>query len=186
MKPIESNQLKESDMHEDIANEDIRERLLVKCENSIRADNISSLLNEHNIALRLHDENSDPRMGAYGPVTGIAIYVYAKDYDKALSIIEPVLKEYNSTYMFCRKCGSENVTPIIRNDKYVNYLIWICLFFIIIPFIYFVLPRDLGLKSSLANIIALVMIVIGAILSPIVNRNHLNYKCQSCGKKFHH
>ena len=81
MAQLEFKQLNKISLHENVTNRNMDEKLLLKCENSIRAYKIVSLLNEHNIALRQHDENQNPRAGAYGAVTGIAIYVFAKDYE---------------------------------------------------------------------------------------------------------
>ena len=90
MAQLESKQLNKIGLHENVTNRNMDEKLLLKCENSIRAYKIVNLLNKHNIALRQHDESQDPRVGAYGAVTGIAIYVFAKDYEKALSIVSPI------------------------------------------------------------------------------------------------
>lgn len=92
MAQLESKQLNKIGLHENATNRNMDEKLLLKCENSIRAYKIVNLLNKHNIALRQHDESQDPRVGAYGAVTGIAIYVFAKDYEKALSIVSLFLK----------------------------------------------------------------------------------------------
>jgi len=169
-----------------ISHEDMREILLLKCKNSICADEIVNLLNTHNIALRQHDESQDPRVGAYGAVTGIAIYVFAKDYEKALDIINPVLKDMNNSGTFCPKCGSEDVAPIIRNHNYGTILTLLCLFLILIPGIYMVLANKFGLKSPIGNSIALVMVSLGFVLMFAIKYYNVNYKCEKCGKKFNH
>lgn len=171
---------------ENMIYEDMHEILLLKCKNSICADEIVNLLNAHNIAFRQHDESQDPRAGAYGPVTGIAIYVFTKDYEKALDIINPVLKEMNNSSMFCPKCGSEDVTPIIRNHDYGTILSLLCLFLILIPVLYIALANEFGLKSSIGSIIALVMLSLGFVMMFAIKYYNVNYKCEKCGKKFNH
>ena len=160
------------------------EKLLIKCENHIRAYKIVSLLKEHNIPLRQHDESQNPRTGVYGPITGIAIYVFTKDYEKALSMISPLLEEFNDISAFCPKCGSYTVTLIAGNHKYINFLISLCLFLIITPGIYIALSGCFGFKSSCINIIASIMVVLGFILIPFINHYNVNYRCEKCGKKF--
>lgn len=169
-----------------ISHEDMHEILLLKCKNSICADEIVNLLNAHNITLRQHDESQDPRAGAYGAVTGIAIYVFAKDYEKALDIITPALKGMNNSSTFCPKCGSENVTPIIRNHNYGTLLTLLCLFLILIPGIYIALANEFGLKSPTGNNIALIMVSLGFVLMFAIKYYNVNYKCEKCGKKFNH
>ena len=66
------------------------ERLLIKCDSSIYADNISSVLEANNITVYRHDdESTDRRTGTHGPDSGTALYVPDKDYEKALEIIAP-------------------------------------------------------------------------------------------------
>ncbi len=170
-----------------LSHDDMHEILLLKCKNSICADEIVDLLNAHNIALRQHDESQDPRAGAYGPVTGIAIYVFAKDYEKALGIINPTLKDMNNSSTFCPKCGSEDVMPIIRNHDYGTILSLLCLFLLLIPILYLlVFANEFGLKSPIGNIIALVMVSLGFVLMFALKYYNVNYKCEKCGKKFNH
>lgn len=59
------------------------ERLLIKCENTIVADEVVELLHAHGIVSRQHDESQDPRIGAYGPLTGISIFVFERDNEQA-------------------------------------------------------------------------------------------------------
>lgn len=109
-----------------------------------------------------------------------------RNYEKALSIVSPILKDFNTISTFCPKCGSENVKPITGNHKYITYLIFLCLFLILTPGIYIALPEDFGLRSSLINKIALMMVALGFILMPIINHYNVNYKCKKCGNRFRH
>ena len=89
------------------------ERLLIKCDSSIYADNISSVLEANNVTVRRHDdESTDRQTGAHGTDSGTALYVPDKDYEKALEIIAPIADRMHDAIPFCPKCGSDNVTPI--------------------------------------------------------------------------
>ncbi len=46
-------------------------------------EEITNLLIENNIVSRQHDEGQDQNPGAYGAITGIAIFVFEKDYEKS-------------------------------------------------------------------------------------------------------
>lgn len=72
----------------------MNEKLLCKCTNITTAHNVASILENDDIVFRQHDETTDTRTGAYGPTPGIAMYVFEKDYEKAYSLIEPII---NST-----------------------------------------------------------------------------------------
>ena len=84
----------------------MKERLLIKCDTTIYADEITNLLIENNIVSRQHDEGQDQNPGAYGAITGIAIYVFEKDYEKAVEIINPIIDSRNESHVWCPKCGS--------------------------------------------------------------------------------
>ena len=163
----------------------MREKLLLKCENSIYADEVENLLRTHGIASRCHDESQDTRTGAYGPLTGIAIYVFEKDYDKARSLICPVLEQRTEVKPFCPRCGSEEVTPIVHRRSYGTMMAMLCLFLILIPGLYLALPVELGFRFPLANHIAWTMAVVGFFLMFTLKRFLVNYTCGKCGKKFH-
>ena len=80
----------------------MNEMLLCKCPSSIKAHNVVSILKNNNIVFRQHDETNNPRTGGYGPTPGIAIYVFEKDYEKALKLIEPIVNSSTeSTKPFC-------------------------------------------------------------------------------------
>lgn len=63
----------------------MNEKLLCKCTNITTAHNVANILENDDIVFRRHDETTDTRTGAYGPMPGIAIYVFEKDYEKAYS-----------------------------------------------------------------------------------------------------
>ena len=80
----------------------MKERLLIKCDTTIYADEITNLLIENNIVSRQHDEGQDQNPGAYGAITGIAIYVFEKDYEKAVEIINPIVDSRNKSHVWPR------------------------------------------------------------------------------------
>ncbi len=162
----------------------MEERLLTKCENSISANNIINMLTANDIASRQHDEKQDQNFGAYGPTPGIAIYVYEKDYRKALEIITPVLEQNNENTIFCPRCGSENIAPISRKHDYGTILGSLCLFFFIAPAVYYAWTK--GNSYPIGNIIAWIMVAIGLVLLLISSFYSNNQKCSNCGKRFHH
>lgn len=137
---------------------DMQERLLLKCDNSIYADEITGVLRTHQIVSRQHDETQDFQPGAYGAVTGIAIYVFEKDYAKAQAIV--------------------------RRHDYATFLILTCLFLIFLPGVYMVLPAELGIRSSLTDYIAGGMVILGFLLMFAIRNITANYQCRKCGKKF--
>lgn len=159
-------------------------RLLLKCENTIFADEIESLLNASGIVSRRHDERNDPYPGAYGAVLGIAVYVYADDYERACRIIEPVVSERRKFMPFCPKCGSEDVAPIVRRRDYGTTISVLSTFLILVPILYMELPAEFGTSTPLANIVALVMFIAGIVLIFTARLFTANYKCRKCGKKF--
>ena len=67
----------------------MKEKELIKCDNSIFADEIVGKLNEVGIPTRMHDESQDTVVGAYGPIVGIAIYVPEEQYDRAMALVKP-------------------------------------------------------------------------------------------------
>lgn len=162
----------------------MQERLLLKCDNSIYADEITELLRTHQIVSRQHDETQDLQPGAYGAVTGIAIYVFEKDYAKAQEVVAPVLAERKNMFSFCPKCGSEEIEVIVRRHDYGTCLILTCLFLIFLPGLYICLPAELGLRSMVTDYIAGGMLVFGFVLMFAIRNIAANYQCRKCGKKF--
>lgn len=180
------NQSEKIDSYENLNHGDMQEILLLKCENSIRADEIVNLLNSHYIVARQHDETQYLITGTSGPVSGIAIYVFERDYEKALSIIHPALEERNNVKPFCPKCGSEEVSPIIRRHDYGTFIGLLCIFLLLIPSIYLGFADQLDIKSSALDYIALAMAIAAFILMFAGKHANANYKCKECGRKFNY
>lgn len=163
---------------------DGRERLLIKCDNPVYAYEITELLSSHGIASRQHDEGQDPCVGAYGAVTGIAIFVLEKDYLKAADAIRPVIQQKNESCPSCPECGSHEVGRIIRRHHYGTIATWLCLAFILIPAVYFAWPTELGLRSVLTDRIALMAVVLGIVILFTLGNINKEFECRECGHKF--
>ncbi len=165
---------------------DLQEKLLLKCDNDIHANEIIALLDNQGIAFRIHDERQDPQTGAYGPITGIAIYVFEKDYQRAMEVIAPVAKERKEVHPFCPKCGSENVSIIDRRHNYGSAIGISCLFLFLVPGIYLSMANHLDFRSATTDVIALLMFVAGLVVLVAGRNLTANYRCDDCGKKFRH
>lgn len=164
----------------------MEERLLLKCDNTIYADEIANELESYGIIVRLHDETQDTAVGAYGGVTGIAIYVLDKDYDQAKGLISPIIKARNNAHPMCPNCGSENVAPLPYKHKYATGTAITSLALILLPIIYIAQPLELGLRSKMGDAIALVMVIVGLVLLFASRHINDNYECHDCNHKFHH
>lgn len=160
------------------------EMLLCKCQSSIKAHKVVSILKNNNIVFRQHDETNNPRTGAYGPTPGIAIYVFEKDYEKALTLIEPIVNSSaESTKTFCPKCGSEDTVRIEKN-KFITPLLILSIVFFITPVVYFYFTKDLENKSIILNILAIVVFISSIVILFLCDYKNVNYKCNDCGKRF--
>lgn len=162
----------------------MNEMLLCKCPSSIKAHNVVSILKNNNIVFRQHDETNNPRTGGYGPTPGIAIYVFEKDYEKALTLIEPIVNSSTeSTKPFCPKCGSEDTVHIEKN-KFITPLLILSTVLFIAPVVYFYFTKDLENKSIILNILAIVVFISSIVILILCDYKNVNYKCNDCGKKF--
>lgn len=160
------------------------EKLLCKCTNSITAHNVVNILKNDEIVFRQHDETNEPRTGSYGPTPGIAIYVFEKDYEKAYSLIEPIINSTNeSAKSFCPKCGSEDIEYIGRG-KYVTYLYILSILFFLAGFGYLVASAEYNIKSVVMDWLSLVLIILFVVSGIIAGRKNKNCKCKHCGKRF--
>ncbi|MBR3302647.1 MAG: DUF2007 domain-containing protein [Bacteroidales bacterium] len=164
----------------------MKERLLCKCRNNITANSVVNLLDANGIVLRQHDETIDQRTGAYGPNPGIAIYVFEKDYEKALMLVAPIINYPPETSKpFCPKCGSENTTAI-RRYKYITLIVILSVLFLIVPCLYFYYSKEWNIKSVAMDCVAATMVLLSIILMIIYRYKNVNYMCNNCSKKFNH
>lgn len=164
----------------------MNERLLCRCQNSFVADNVTEVLEANGIASRRHDETNDCRTGAYGPTPGIAIYVFEDNFEKALSLVEPVLNHNtDNTKSFCPKCGSEDITRIERS-KYATPLLILSIFLFIAPCVYFYCTMGAENKSAAMDSLAIAVFIISIIIMITCERKNANFRCRHCGRKFNH
>lgn len=89
----------------------------------------------------------------------------------------------DSVKLFCPKCGSED-TVQIKKFKYVTLLSIISIFFIIAPCVYVFNPYKWDIKSVVLDYLSLAMAVAGIVILIICKYKNVNYRCNSCGKKF--
>jgi len=162
----------------------MKEILIYKCKNGIVANRIVNVLDANSIAYRQHDETVDKRPGAYGPIPGISIYVFEKDYNRAMELIDPIIKDnIDGPKPMCPKCGSEDVEAIPRG-KSTKVVILLAVLLFLIPGLYFVYSRNLDIRSNSLDIIAIVMILSSIALMVISKYQNVNHQCTKCGKKF--
>lgn len=162
----------------------MNERLLYKCSNNIIAHNIVSILKENDISFRQHDETNDPRIGAYGPTPGIAIYVLETDHEKALLLIEPIINSLTENINpFCPKCDSEDTVHIERS-KFITPLLILSTFLFVAPIAYFYFTKDLENKLIVMNILAIFSFISSIAILIFCDYKSANYKCNGCGKKY--
>ena len=162
------------------------ERLLIKCDSSIYADNISSVLEANNITVRRHDyESTDRRTGTHDPDSGTALYVTDKDYEKALEIIAPIADRMHEAIPFCPKCGSDNAIPIAPS-RYTTAVIIASVILGLGSGFYPWWSLQLGIQSGTGSIIAGVFLLLAIFMAMSTNYLNANYRCRKCGRKFNH
>ena len=158
------------------------EKILIKCDNTVFADEIQTALTDSGIASRQHEECYDTASRQIG----ITIFVYSDDYDKASAVIAPIIEARNKVTPMCPKCGSEDVGYIPANSKHVNTVSILCIFCFLLPGIYVGLPKQMMIHNDILDIIAAVVAIIGVVMLVVISRKSKNYECRKCGKKFYH
>ena len=145
------------------------EKLLLTCENAAFADEIINKLKENGIASRLYKGNRDKVVGAYSSVKKIAIYVFAKDYKKALDFIKPIAKVKN----------------LVHRHQFGTALTLVSLVVVSLMVIYICMPGFFGLRSVAGDIITLLAVIAGFVFVVADSRNDEDYNCKDCGNKRH-
>ena len=162
-------------------NDPKKQKLLMKCDNTIFADEITDVLKENGIASRQRDERYD----VASRQTGITIYVYTEDYEKAYAVVAPIIEARNKYAPMCPKCGSEDVVHIQVNNKYYSLKIVLSMVFILFSALYFLSPKEMLIRNDVIDMIAKALMIIGIVIMAFSGR-HKNYECKKCGKKFYH
>lgn len=106
--------------------------------------------------------------------------MFERDYEQAKTLVASVWKEKNAVRPFCPKCGSENTVPVVRRS--VAGVTVLSVLLVVVPAVYIGLPKELGLRSGMADFIALFMAIVGIVLAFTIKT--YNYRCADCGKKF--
>jgi DNA-directed RNA polymerase subunit RPC12/RpoP len=170
--------------------EDNDNKLLIKCDSPVFADEVMNLLAENKIASRQHDENNDPAVGAYGALTGTAVYVYSKDYERAKEIIAPLIKERDKQKPWCPACGSDDVVKAVsKAPAYKSWSIWVglvCLLFSLVC-AYLKLCHDFQFGHVMDTLILVsttIAILVFCDYFGLTTKS--NYHCKKCGKDFYH
>lgn len=167
--------------------EELIEELLIKCDNPIIADQIVQSLRDNRIASRIHDENRDMVAGAYGADTGLAIYVFEKDFEKANTILEKIIRERMTAPPLCPKCGSEKVNRIEQKNHQKDLkILFVGILLIAIPLVYFAFFVSNGTGSTFLNILSMLMIVASSLVFAVYNRRKANFRCSNCHHRFNH
>lgn len=173
----------------------MEEQLLCRCSH-IAANRVTDALEAEGIVFRVHDETLDQRPGAYGPVPGIAVYVYERDYERARVVADAVTgagkeaepeAESGETAAadtpFCPKCGSEDTVPVPRG-RYVTHLSILSVLFIIVSGVYLTKSREWGISSQAADVLAVALVAADVVLMIVLKRRNVNWRCRSCGRRF--
>ena len=162
------------------------EKLLIKCANSIYADDVTESLLEQDIDSRQQHEETNSK--AHGPLDDIDIYVSDDDYKRACEILtEEVGSERNTkSIIWCPACQSEEVIPITpyKHRKTMRIVGHFCL---IISFFYLILSQRFSLRSTPMIIFITAIAFIGGCLMDFTSkeRSQANYKCRRCRHRFY-
>lgn len=162
------------------------EKLLIKCANSIYADDVIDALREQDIDSRQQYEETNSK--THGPLYDIDIYVSDEDYERACEILtEEVGSERNTkSIVWCPACHSEKVVPITpyKHRKTMRIVGYFCL---IISFFYLILSQRFALRSTPMMIFMAAIVLIGAFLMDLTSKKRCqaNYKCRRCRRRFY-
>lgn len=165
-------------------------RILIKCDTSVYADEIVAALEANHIASMQHDENQDYVVGAYGAKTGISIFVYEKDWERAKQVIAPIGEARKASVPWCPKCGSEDVEQSAVRRSHATLALTVNVFLFLLPFFYFYYAGQAKLvqRSALLDNVAWGMLIAGVAMwvFHFVKGNLPNCRCRQCGHKFRH
>jgi hypothetical protein len=141
----------------------MKEIELMKCDNTIFADEIVNKLNEAGIDARQHDETTDPAVGAYGPIVGIAIFVDEKDESRAKAIVKPIVeaREKDTEKMMIEDGDYKPASEC--QEKHQARLVVAGLLLVIIGFFILGMSNNIGLSGTL-SIVSYVVIALGVIV----------------------
>lgn len=154
-------------------------KIVMKCENTIIADEVKMALEEAGIPCMAVDETITGAVGGYGPNPAIAIKVYKKDLEKAKEIVSQIQEEReNVIKIWCPRCGSEDVEPIEGGMKKSTYWKRVAILLLTLTLVW-------GFFYQITPILTICLIVIITVLGLIyLPKNQHYFHCKQCGKKF--
>lgn len=163
------------------------EILLVQCDNSIYADEVTDALFASGITSYRHDEKQYGHHGAHGPNEGIAIYVSKDNYDQAAKIVSIIESQRKAqSVCWCPKCGSENIVSITPYLKHRTAVSMFILFSLLIAGCYFLTPLSNVFSSPTVSMLMIAILLIALILFILgaSKRCNMNRRCKDCGHRF--
>lgn len=163
-------------------------KTIIKCDNTLIAEEIRDALLKENISCMIHDETMDTAAGAYGALPGIAIKVYEENEQKAKDIISHIMEERKKASIWCPKCGSENIEKTtthrinIHNWKLIIVqmaLIWI-IYFLLLFYI-----NETKISQRWFHYIAVALVVLTIFnIYKLLRGKKVNRHCKDCGHHF--
>lgn len=96
---------------------------LITCNESFQARLIKGALENEGIAVAIHNENtSNVLRGMPVSITGIDLFVYEDDYEKAMSILEnnQMIPE---RLIYCPFCGSKNIKFVLKKKHRLRAIV---------------------------------------------------------------
>ncbi len=160
-------------------------KLLIKCDNTAYADEITGVLSAKGIASRRNDKTHDAVAETKDDETCIAVYVSESDYEKAQAVIASMKSEGEKLHLLCPKCGSEDVIKVPLNIKKICLYSILSILCSLFPMLCILLPDGLIDYNKTFDVIVILMLLVGIIFLIKLFRSK-NYECRKCGKKFYH
>lgn len=96
---------------------------LITCNESFQARLIKGALENEGIAVAIHNENTSSVLhGMPVSITGIDLFVYEDDYERAMAILEnnQMIPE---RLIYCPYCGSKNIKFVLRKKHRLRAII---------------------------------------------------------------
>ena len=96
---------------------------LITCNESFQARLIKGALENEGIAVAIHNENTSSVLrGMPVSITGIDLFVYEDDYEKAMSILENN-QMITERLIYCPYCGSKNIKFALRKKHRLRAIV---------------------------------------------------------------
>lgn len=93
---------------------------LITCNDSFQARLIKGALENEGISAVLHNENTSNVLRGYiSSISGVDIFVYEADYEKAMSILE-ANQMIPERLIYCPHCGSKNIKFVLKKKHRIR------------------------------------------------------------------